>query len=137
MRNQTKVTTGLFYDGTGGGGASRAEHLTCEQVAALGMAKDWQETTVNAKSKLQVAGISQFLGNNSVKLSRASFSHFIPSYGHPDSRHEPPRDAQILVPAARQPKEKCDSGMSRGRSPDVASPQGRSTEAGSPGDALG
>lgn len=56
MRNQTVTTTGLFYDATGAGGVSRAELLICEQVAALGMAKDWQETIVNAKSKLQVAG---------------------------------------------------------------------------------
>lgn len=56
MRNHTVVTTGLFYDATGAGAVSRAESLICEQVAAPGMAKDWQETMVDAKSKLQVAG---------------------------------------------------------------------------------
>lgn len=46
MRTQTVVTAGLFYDATGG--VSRAEPPFCEQVAALGMSKDWQETPVNA-----------------------------------------------------------------------------------------
>lgn len=56
MRNQNGATTRLFYNATGAGGVSRAERLICEQVAALGIAKDWQETIVNATSKLQVAG---------------------------------------------------------------------------------
>lgn len=48
MRNYTSVAPGLFYYTTAVGEVGRAEAMICKQVAALGMAKGWPETIVNA-----------------------------------------------------------------------------------------